>query len=398
VWIVIALISIALIFYLLGRRWESESLRPDMDFSSLPLVSFIIAAYKSDEKIEKAIKSIHNVNYPKKEIIVVNDSDDRTPEICRRFGAACIQNKERLGKAASLNRAVKEAKGEILFFLDDDTTLSNGSLLKMIPWFSYPETGAVMPRFTVKNRRKSLITRLASFDTNFISNLFKTHMFFGSLISVRGCGFAIRKDVFKKIRGFNKTLTEDIELSARILKSGYRIQYEPDASVYTEEPATITELKKQRIRWGKGAAFSFFRHHKLYIRSPQFLVYFIPYIILSFAVAGFLLFQTSTVLISLLSFYIIYTFSIKQLLLLAALFIIPILSHTLTNITTASIAHMMILTYPERRSRLKEMALLLPYTFFYFPAVMFFYFRGVVSAIKSKRRGKTELDFSDWER
>lgn len=397
-WILISLIFVALIFFILGKRWEYSFKRPKLDLTNPPLVSFIIAAYKSDKRIEKTLKSIQNVDYPKKEVIVVNDYFDKTPEICKKYGVKCIQNEKRMGKGPSLNKAVKESKGNILFFVDDDTILTKNCLKKTIPWFKNRRIGIVTPKFTVRNKRKSFITRLASFDTNFISNLYKTHMFLGSLVTTRGCGFAIRRDVFEKIGGFEETLTEDIEIAARVIKSGYIIQYDPQAIVCTEEPETLKDLRKQRVRWGKGAAFSFFHHYRFYIKNAQFLSYFMPYILITFIFIGTLFLKTSTVLMSLLLLYIIYTFSIKHLVLLMNIFLIYILTNIFTNITTASIAHMFILTYPEKRNKIKDMTLLIPYTFFYLPVVMYFYLIGLISAIKDKRKGKTELSLKDWDR
>ncbi len=52
-----------------------------------PFVSIIISAFNEEETIEKNLKKLISVDYPKnkREIIVVSDSTDRTNEICEKY-------------------------------------------------------------------------------------------------------------------------------------------------------------------------------------------------------------------------------------------------------------------------------------------------------------------------
>lgn len=394
-WIVAGMVVLAVTFYLMARNWETGRQRPQLK-GKPPLVSILIATYNSENTIENTLKSIQEVDYPRKEVIVVNDSQDRTPEICERYGVKCIQNNQRQGKPASLNQAVKEARGEILCFIDSDTVLEEDALEKAVPWFERKDVGAVQPRYGVENDEESIISRLTSLDSYFISNLFKTHMSIGSLLSMRGCSVLVRRSAFEEIGGFEETLTEDTEAAARLQKAGYKIQYEPEAVTRTEEPSTVKGLKDQRFRWGKGATYSFFRHYRFYLKNPQFLAYFLPYLLFFLAVGGVVLFHTSAFLVPLFSLYVLYTFSLKNFLLIGAVLILPFMSTVATNVTAGSIAHMFILTFPESNDS-RDMLLIIPYIFFYLPTVMLFYLAGLISAVRNRRKGKPELDFSDWK-
>jgi len=396
-WIIISLILLGALFWFFGYRWESKLKRPDINtLKTLPLVSILIPAYKSGSTIKETLESVKNLNYSNKEVIVVNDSpQDKTKQICDNYNVKLIQNNKRMGKAHALNQAVKKAKGEILFFLDSDTTITKNCLLNLMPWFSNPKTAAVSPKFVTKNEKK-ILTRLVSLENHFISSHFKTHMFFGSLISFNGCGIAIRRSVFEKLGGWSQTLTEDNELAARIIKNNYTIQYEPKAIIKTRGADTISEIKKQRFRWGKGAMYSFFHHRKTYSRHLQFFTNVYVYLLLALAIIGVSLWET-VYFLPFLSIYFIYTLSVKEALLILALFI-PIFSNTFTSVTTAAMGHVAILAYPEKgKHNYSDLLLIIPYIFFYLPLINFYYFKGIISGIIDKRKGRDELNFANWQ-
>ncbi|MEM5812314.1 MAG: glycosyltransferase family 2 protein [Candidatus Aenigmatarchaeota archaeon] len=390
--IIIAFIIIALSFWFMGWRWESRLVRPKAK-GFRPLVSIIIPAYKSEKTIEDTIKSAKKVSYKPKEIIVVNDSKDRTPEICKKLGVKLIQNKRRVGKAAALNNAVKKSRGEILFFLDADTTIESDALKKIVPWFTIKDIGAVSPKYIAK-KSKSIISRLASIENNFNSSLFKAHMFFGSMITIRGCGVAIRRSVFNDVGGWSKTLIEDVDMAAKILKAGYKIQYEPYAIVKTKEPETIAELKNQRTRWGKGTAYSLINHHSMYSKNKQLLIHFVPYIFLTFAIIGTFLWQIY-IFIPIILIYLLFSYSLTTLEILM-IFIIQIIYWIFMAVITGAISHLTIITWKERESR-SESILLIPYVLFYSPLVLFLYIKGMISGFSYRRYSKKELDLRDWK-
>ena len=210
-----------------------------------------------------------------------------------------------------------------------------------------------------------------------------------------GFGVAIRKDVFEEMGGWSNTLLEDADFAGKLLKSGYKIQYEPQAMASTIEPESWGDLKRQRIRWGKGSAFAFFHHRTSYKRNPQFLIYFMPYLFLFFAVIGFLVFQTWMFVLPLASLYIVYTFSLKEFVLFLMVFFIPLFSNLVTSVAAGTVSHMAILTASES-NRPKEFLLAIPFVCLFIPYVMAYYLKGICSAIKAKKRKQDELDFRYW--
>ena len=393
--VIAGLVALGALFSYFGWSWESKLQRPKA-LKKWPKVSVLIPAYKS-KNLSESIASAAALDYPEKEIIVVNDSVEDFEEaksLCSQYGARLVQRTTRLGKAESLNRAVVSAKGSILYFLDSDTTTEPDTLKKIVPWFSNPRIGAVSPKYVAKNKA-SVWSRLIAMEHFFVSSMFKIQMHFGSLVSFRGCAVAIRKDLFQKLGGWPHTMIEDTDLSALILKSGSIIQYEPAAVVKTYEPESLSALRSQRVRWGKGTLYSFPHHKGMYAKNIQFNLYFVPYILMFLAVLAFGLYQTTTYFLPFMSLYLIYTISVRELLTVFMLFALPVLYSSVASLATGGIVHMAILTAPEK-PRAKDSLLVIPYIFVFFPLVMAFYIKGMLSAARAKRRGLPEVDFSDW--
>jgi biofilm PGA synthesis N-glycosyltransferase PgaC len=372
--IALAVIALTAIYIILGRlgisrlNKERKTLAmPDRP----PLVSIIISAYNSQNTIEETLKSVKALDYPRKEIIVVNDSRDSTPAIARSYGARVIQNPKRIGKPESLNKATDLARGDLLFILDSDTTASRNSLQRMVPWFTKREVVAVMPKYLLK--RPSSVSKLSALENLFTFAHLRLHMFLGTLVGFRGCSVLIRREVFKK-HSWPNTLMEDNHLSATLASLGHRIIYEPLALTKTDEPHNIKELKKQKRRWGEGAYLSFRCHWRFYIRSPQFLLFFLPYLTLGI-ISGLL--------------FIIFLFSP---------FLFPGLTIPIFNeLVFAFIAlyvHDVIFVYTTGGKFLPIRTL--KFLLIYVPIMSYSYLRGLFSGIKRRRRGECELHFSHW--
>ena len=89
---------------------------------SRPLTSILINNYNYARFLDEAIDSALSQNYPRKEIIVVDDgSTDNSREIISRYGDRIIPIfKENGGQASAFNAGVARCQGDILCFLDSD--------------------------------------------------------------------------------------------------------------------------------------------------------------------------------------------------------------------------------------------------------------------------------------
>src|ERR1035437_7994222 len=120
----------------------------------LRTVSFVIAVYNGEKFLERKLKTILSLNYPREliDILVVSDgSTDRTDEIARSFASQGVRflRVPHGGKAAALNAAVPLVAGEILVLNDVRQTLDPDCLRNLIACFGDPRVGSVSPKTVI---------------------------------------------------------------------------------------------------------------------------------------------------------------------------------------------------------------------------------------------------------
>lgn len=259
--IYLALIFVSMYFLFLfsmlffRNRNEMFSDKKSKDF--FPGVSIVIPAYNEENKIEKTLKSIHSLEYPKDklEVIVVDDgSTDNTASIVKSFkDVILIQLKKNSGRAAiPINIGIDHAKNEIISIMNADSYPKKDALLYMIEYFKDKNTGAVTGAY-LANNPKTFIQKLQNFEYRIIAWNRKLLQFLNAVYVTPGPLSLYRKSVLLEIGKFDEeNLTEDIEIAWRILKHNYSVKMCLSAVTYVETPATFKKWWRQRVRWNIG--------------------------------------------------------------------------------------------------------------------------------------------------
>jgi biofilm PGA synthesis N-glycosyltransferase PgaC len=255
-WYIFAFIAVTWLIVLFINRDEFSNVRRK-GINRFPSISVLIPAYNEGGNIKRIVNSVLRVNYPKGllEVIVINDaSTDRTGEIAESIeGVKVINNEKNRGKAHSLNRALKVAKGELIACVDADSVVEKNILMKMVGNFENPNVASVTPALKVL-RPKNFIQRIQSAE--YLLNIFlrKSLEMIDSIHVTPGVFSIYRKNVLKEVGGFDENnLTEDMEIALRIHDAGHRIENCLDAFSYTICPPSLRSLFKQRLRWYRGA-------------------------------------------------------------------------------------------------------------------------------------------------
>lgn len=255
-WYIFVFIAVMWMLVLLTNR-DKFSNMGNKKIKKLPKVSVLIPAHNEEKNIGMVLKSILNLKYPKDllEVIVINDaSTDKTAEIVRQIkGIILINNKKNVGKAHSLNRALKVATGELIACIDADSTVESEILMKMIGHFEDPKVASVTPALKVMKPRNFLEKIQA---TEYLLNIFlrKSLDVIDSIHVTPGVFSVYRKNVLQEVGGFDEdNLTEDMEIALRLHDAGYKITNRMDAVSYTICPSNLRALFKQRLRWYRGA-------------------------------------------------------------------------------------------------------------------------------------------------
>ncbi len=261
-------------YYPLSLAFELRKKKKNMFGDRKPFVSIVVPAYNEGKVIGHCIESILASNYSEYEVILVDDgSSDNTLEEMRRYetnSRVIVVAKKNGGKASALNVGLNLAKGEVLFFVDADGIFAPDTISKMLSGFISEDVGAVCGNDAPINLDK-LQTQLANLlthvGTGFVRRALST---IDCLPVVSGNIGAFRHSTLEKtgpfLEGF---IGEDMELTWRVHKAGYKIVFQPWAIVYAEAPSTITGLWKQRVRWARGLLKTAYIHRDM-LFNPKY--------------------------------------------------------------------------------------------------------------------------------
>ncbi len=222
-----------------------------------PFVSIIVPAYNEGKVIENCVASILASDYPRFEVILVDDgSKDDTLAAMRAFETdprVRVIGKANGGKASALNAGLADSKGEILFFVDADGIFTPTTVREMLRGFISENVGAVCGNDAPVNLDR-IQTQLACIQTHVGTGFVRRALAqVDCLPIISGNIGAFRQEVIEKTGPFREGfIGEDLELTWRVHKAGYRVNFAPDAVVLAEVPSTITGLWKQRLRWARG--------------------------------------------------------------------------------------------------------------------------------------------------
>ncbi len=242
-----------------------------------PFVSILVPVYNEEKVVTESIKSLLELNYPNYEIIIINDgSTDKTKQVAETLVGyqkgkysdvkVTLLSKPNGGKAKALNAGIRLSKAELVLCMDGDSQLSPDSVKLAVRHFSNREIGAVAGNVKVLNRGK-LFTDLQALEYIEGLNMARSAQSFVRLVNIipGPIGFFRKKAIEEAGFYSSDTFAEDADLTLKILANGWKIYYEPNSISFTEAPAKLQQLLKQRYRWTRGIIQSIRKHKKLLI-------------------------------------------------------------------------------------------------------------------------------------
>ena len=173
-------------------------------------ISIIIPTYNEEEYLPKLLDSIKSQDFTDYEIIVADaQSNDNTREIAKEYGCIVVEGGL---PGPGRNSGAKEAKGEILLFLDSDLELTEHYLSNVIEEFESEDLGIAITQMTPLSQKKrdKYLHDLANWFMIAVENI-KPH---GA-----GCyGIISRKDLHDEVNGFDENLNfgEDTDYIERV--------------------------------------------------------------------------------------------------------------------------------------------------------------------------------------
>jgi glycosyltransferase involved in cell wall biosynthesis len=211
-------------------------------------VSLYIPCYNAEEHIERCITGVLNQTYPIEEIIIVDDgSIDRTVEVLSKYPVKVIRHESNKGLAAARNTGVLNAKSEFVASLDADCLPKPDWLEKLMNQFSSTDIAGVGGRLIERH------TTTAA-DRWRAAHMCQNHgdRFLGNASCIFGNNNIFRKDAITSVGLYNtryRTNYEDMDLSKRLKKKGYKLVYEPKAIVWHYRKDTVASALEAKWRY-----------------------------------------------------------------------------------------------------------------------------------------------------
>ena len=244
-----------------------------------PKVTIVVPAHNEDVVIAQTAKAILDLNYPhdRVELLLFADNcSDNTYQECLSVkdmpeyagrDLTIINRSGTGGKAGVLNDALKMATGDYICVYDADAMPEKNALYFLVKEvMKDPERRvASFGRNKTRNANQNFLTRCINQEivvTQRVHHVGMWHLF--KIGRIPGTNFLIQTEFVKSIGGWkNGALTEDTDISFKIMQSGKLIALAYNSEAFQQEPETLKSYYMQRKRWAKGnyeVVLSNFKH------------------------------------------------------------------------------------------------------------------------------------------
>ena len=234
---------------------------------AVPIATVVVCTRDRPEDLQRCLEAFMRLPDDGQEYLVIDNcpASDATMELVKNYPKVRYIREDVPGSSAARNRALREAKHEFVAFTDDDAAPDPNWLRSLLQNFSDPRvmcvTGLVMP-LELETEAQEWFERYSPHGRGFYRLVFDGAKCDPLIVATVGvsASMALRKSSIDFIGLFDEDLGagtptvggEDCELFARILRSGYRIVYEPRALSWHRHRRTWEELQKTLQGYGIG--------------------------------------------------------------------------------------------------------------------------------------------------
>jgi GT2 family glycosyltransferase len=245
----------------------------------LAKVSFVIVNWNRVEDVVRSVHYLVKLKGPNFEIIVIdNGSSDGSPERLEAIDSIrLIRLDSNGGPARARNVGIAQAAGEYIVFLDSDALLSKRGLKTLIDRMDRDPSLGVIGCKIVNSTTRRLDQWIYPHPARTHRNVeFETYSF-------SAAGAIVRSDALRKAGAFWEDLeiyNEEVDLSIRIIRAGYRIIYFPLVPVF--HCVSCCGRKGSNDYWRlqiRNWIWIYYRHFPPAVRWRKVILYVLVYLI-----------------------------------------------------------------------------------------------------------------------
>ncbi len=237
----------------------------------LPRCTVIVPAFNEGRQVQVTLRSLAASDYPaeKLEIIAVDDGsvDDTWYWMCAAEQELAgrittIQLPKNRGKRHALFAGFARATGDVLVTVDSDSVVDTDTLRQLIsPIVKDSRVGAVAGNVRVLNRQEGIIPRMLDVLFVFSFDFIRAGQSkLNSVFCTPGALSAYRRDIVDRVLpewitqtflGRTANIGEDRAMTNLILREGYHVNFQQNATVWTNVPTHYKNLCKMFLRWAR---------------------------------------------------------------------------------------------------------------------------------------------------
>lgn len=224
--------------------------------AALPRFGVIVCARNEEQVIERIVTDLYAQEYPRElfdVIVVAHNCTDGTASAAARAGAfVVVHDTAQPGKARAVQAGVRAFGGgqDFVGIFDADARVEPGLLAAVA---AHTGTDDCLQAEAVPIQDPEWLAAGYGFGRK-ARNLFwwRPREALGLGTTISGCGWFIRPALLHQYLEGSHTLTEDLELTARLYADGHRVAYLSAARVAVGEPRELSASMRQRLRWVRG--------------------------------------------------------------------------------------------------------------------------------------------------
>jgi glycosyltransferase involved in cell wall biosynthesis len=245
------------------------------DHRPLPLVTVAVCTRDRTAQLAGCLDALCRIDYPALDLVVVDNAPRDTTTaalVHERYPQVRYVCEPRPGLNWARNRAIAEARGEIIAYTDDDVVVDRGWVRALAGVFAEEAevmavTGLVVP-YELETEAQLLFEQYGGFGRGFDRKWYRLncdrrareafHLRTGQFGT--GANMAYRRSLFERIGGFDPALDVgtvtngggDLEMFFRVLQEGHTLVYEPSALVRHRHRRDYAQLRMQITDFGVG--------------------------------------------------------------------------------------------------------------------------------------------------
>jgi cellulose synthase/poly-beta-1,6-N-acetylglucosamine synthase-like glycosyltransferase len=238
-----------------GRRRSSTQLP-----SSPWRVAVVVPAHNEEAGIASCVQSLLRADRADMDVtiyVIADNCTDNTALVAKTAGATVLQrtNPIERGKGYALHFAFMHLETigfDCVLVVDADTEVAP-NFISATAGAMRDGAEAVQARYLVRNLQESMRTRLMGLALrafNVVRPLGREHL--GLSAGIFGNGFGLRRDTLQTVPYLASSVVEDLEYHLALVRSGRRVTFLNETTVYGEMPVRGKGVETQRSRWEGG--------------------------------------------------------------------------------------------------------------------------------------------------